>query len=459
MRLQASYFTWFAVLWGVCAASAAGQMLRLRTAADDSQKAPRQVVAWGDGGDFTASIPAPATVIHGSPRDRVTLGELEQLALTSNPTHAQAERRVSALRGKYVQSGLYPNPVIGYSGEEMGDDGRAGLQGGFIGQEVVTAGKLRLNRAVVSHEIARAMQELEIQRRRIINDVRAAAYRVMVATRTVRLQEELSRISDADTKAAEQLFRAREVSRVDVLQARIEANATRLKLENARNDYRSAWRRLTAVIGIPDMEPAELEDRLEDQPPAMTWEGSVSRLLAHSPEMARAHAEVERARCAVSRALAGRVPNIDLEAAALYNHGPEDPVASVRFAVPLQLYDRNQGNIHEAHAELAAARKEVRRVELALQDRLSEAFRRYQNARQQVRQYRDKILPDAGEALEMVQQGYSQGEFGYLELLTTQRTYFQSQLDYVASLQTLWESRVQVEGLLLTGALDRPGDA
>ena len=41
-------------------------------------------------------------------------------------TLAQAAARVEALRGEWVQSGLYPNPRVGYQGLEIGDDGRAG---------------------------------------------------------------------------------------------------------------------------------------------------------------------------------------------------------------------------------------------------------------------------------------------------------------------------------------------
>jgi cobalt-zinc-cadmium efflux system outer membrane protein len=387
----------------------------------------------------------------------ITLAELEQIALGNNPTLAQATRRVHALRGKHVQSGLYPNPVIGYVGEEVGDEGRGGQQGAFFRQEIVTAEKLRLNRAVVSHEIAKAQQDLEIQRRRVINDVRAAAYELLVAQRTVKLDEQLVRIGDEGTKVAEQLLEAKEVSRADVLQARIEANSARLQLDNARNDHQSAWQKLALVIGVPGTEPAPLEDRLEETLPEWTWQESVSRLMADSPELARAYAEVERAQCALARECAGRVPNFEVEAGARYNNASEDTVATVRVAVPLQLFNRNQGNIQRAQGELAAARQNVRRAELSLQYRLADAFRQYVNALQQVRRYRDEILPDARESLDLVRQGYRQGEFGYLELLTAQRTYFRVNLAYVESLRTVWIGSTRIEGMLLTGGLDEPG--
>jgi cobalt-zinc-cadmium efflux system outer membrane protein len=131
--------------------------------------------------------------------------------------------------------------------------------------------------------------------------------------------------------------------------------------------------------------------------------------------------------------------------------------ASIAVGVPLQIFDRNQGNIAKAHAELAAARREVRRVELSLQDRLAEVFRQYVNARKQAAQYKTRILPDAQSSLELIREGYQQGEFGYLELLTAQRTYFRVNLAHLESLRRLWTGAVQIEGLLLTGALESPG--
>ena len=63
------------------------------------------------------------------------------MALGRNPTLAQAAAQIAAAQGRHVQAGLYPNPVAGYMGSEMGNSGRAGQQGGFVSQEVVTAGK------------------------------------------------------------------------------------------------------------------------------------------------------------------------------------------------------------------------------------------------------------------------------------------------------------------------------
>src|SRR5262245_37658920 len=47
------------------------------------------------------------------------LEDLERMALQNNPTAAQAEAAIRAAEGRRVQAGLMPNPIIGYSGEEL----------------------------------------------------------------------------------------------------------------------------------------------------------------------------------------------------------------------------------------------------------------------------------------------------------------------------------------------------
>ena len=75
------------------------------------------------------------------------LEALLALARTRTPDLAAAAARVEEARGRMVQAGLYPNPTVGYSGNQINDGpGTAGQQGGFISQDVVTGGKLRIAR-------------------------------------------------------------------------------------------------------------------------------------------------------------------------------------------------------------------------------------------------------------------------------------------------------------------------
>jgi cobalt-zinc-cadmium efflux system outer membrane protein len=388
------------------------------------------------------------------PLGGLTLSDLEHTALRNNPTLAQARARVQAARGVWQQVGLYPNPVAGYSAEEMGDDGTAGKQGAFVGQEFVTGGKRQLSRAVAGQEVARLEQEWAAQQFRVLTDVRTTFYDALVAQRTVELADRLVKVADEGLRAAEALLKAKEASRVDLLQARVEANTARILLEDAQNRHQGAWRRLAAVVGMPDMAPGPLAGNVEDVGLPLRWEDALSRVLSESPELAAAAARVRAARWATERARVEWVPNVEVEAAVHHDNATGDDVVGTRVALPLPLFNRNQGNIVAADARLVAAQRGLERVRLSLQNRLAEVFRRYANAGQQVEKYRGTILPDAKETLDLMTAGYRQGEFSYLNLLTAQRTYFQSNLAYLESLLELKSARAQIEGLLLTGSLN-----
>jgi len=50
---------------------------------------------------------------------KYTLAQLERMALAANRTLAEAEAEVRAAEGKRLQAGLYPNPRVGFQGEEL----------------------------------------------------------------------------------------------------------------------------------------------------------------------------------------------------------------------------------------------------------------------------------------------------------------------------------------------------
>jgi len=391
------------------------------------------------------------------PRDGWTLAELEQMALAQNPTLAKARAQVQAAQGHCLQAGLYPNPVAGYSEEEVGDEGTAGKQGGFVAQEFVTGGKLRLDQAVASREVQRRRQLWASQQFRVLTDVRVRFYDVLVAQRRLEITRRLVDIAQQSIETTESLLQAQEVSRVDLLQARVEADSAEAMQIGAEHQLQAAWRRLVAVVGLPQLPRKPLAGEADALPPAWTWEEALRRVMAQSPELSAAAAEVAKARCQLQRERVEWIPNIDLRAAVHHDNASGDDVAAVEVGIPLPLFDRNQGNITAACAELIAAQRDLERVRLELRSRLAETFERYATARQQVELYQRGILPNARQSLELVAGGYRQGEFGYLALLTAQRTFFQASLTHLVALKALRASQSEIDGLLLHGSLG-PGE-
>jgi len=396
---------------------------------------------------------APPSAPQPYVEEALTLEDLNRMALENNPTMVQARMVVRAAEGRYVQAGLYPNPVVGYAGGDMGLEGTSGQQGGILGQEFVTSGKLRKGRAVAAYEIQQARHGLEMQTWRVLTDVRSGYYEVLMAQKMIEINEELLRIGNEGQATTEKLQAAGEVSRVDVLQARIEAEQAKLGLVQARNDYRTAWRRLASVVGQPQMQPAPLAGDPVKDLPELSFEDALAQLMGQSPELSRAQAGVERAKAEVALQCAERVPNVEVGLWVKQDASVQEGLADVEVAMPLPIFNRNQGGIMEARAGLVAAHREVQRVELALEHGLADAFGVYVNARRRVEAYTGRILPDARESLKLVSDNYPE-QFGYLELLTAQRTFFSVNLEYLTALQELWARSIEIEGLLLSGSLE-----
>src|SRR5262249_21844114 len=124
-------------------------------------------------------VPAPNAAAHFPSGGRpLTLAALEAHALANHPTLAQAAARGGAARADAFQAGLWRNPVAGYLGSEIGNEGRAGQQGFFVSQEFVTGGKLQLSRQTALQVAQRREFELAAQRFRVLNDVRIQFYEV-----------------------------------------------------------------------------------------------------------------------------------------------------------------------------------------------------------------------------------------------------------------------------------------
>lgn len=385
----------------------------------------------------------------------LTLERLEEMALTGNPTICRAYAMVGAARGNWVQVGLKPNPSVGYEGQQLGSGGLAEQHGVLFSQEIPTGGKLRLNRAVAQGEILVAEHELAAQRQRVLTDVRIAYYQVLVAQRQMELAEELIRVSREGSQSVDALFRAREVGRVDVLQAQLEGEQAQILLQDARNRYDAAWRSLAAILGNPAFPPQPIIGDPSGPPRGIAFDETLARLQSLSPEISAAVAELDRARLAIDRARVQPIPNVTFQGLVNWqdNGIGGKPDGGVALSVPLPIFDKNQGAIMRAERQAAAARYGVSQVELDLQNRLAPVFEAYSNARNQVSRYRDAILPVAGESLTLTRQMYEAGETNYLGLLTAQRTFAQTNRNYLDAVLQLRTAEAEIEGLLLSGSL------
>jgi cobalt-zinc-cadmium efflux system outer membrane protein len=396
------------------------------------------------------------------------LEDLEQMALRANPTLAQAEAAIRAAEGRRVQAGLLPNPIVGYAAEELAFRaiGEKSEHLAFIEQTLPLGGKLKKSRAIAAQEKLQTEHGAAAQRQRILNGVRMLFYRALGAQQLVAVRTELAKLARDAVKVTGELFNVGQADRPDVAQIRIEAERAELDLIVAENEQAQVWLELGAVVGNPALQPTRLSGELEKGLPVLDPQTLLTQLLTNSPELKRAQAGIARAQATLSRAKAEVVPDLFLRGGFGYNRellekeipnaGRTGPEAQVEVGVRIPLFNRNQGGIAAATAELEIAAREVQRVELLLRTRFAAAYRSYLNALRIASQYEKQIVPNAQSAYDTYSKNFRGMAAAYPQVLIAQRTLFQVRADYVAALVDTWQNAVLLQGYLLSGALAAP---
>jgi outer membrane protein, heavy metal efflux system len=410
----------------------------------------------------TGSVPAwqPDTA---SPPSGLTLAELEQIALDNNPTLAQANAEIHAATARKLQSGLYPNPTIGYQGEQI----RGGIQGGgeqgfFVSQDIVLGGKLGLNRNIFEQQKKQAEAEAEEQRLRVINSVRTLYYRALAAQEMVDLRHKLAKLAEDAVETSRQLGNVGQADQPDVLEAEVEGEQAELAVVAAEQNQTRRWRELAATAGKPEMPLTPLAGNLEDMPEGDPdqW---MQAILEQSPAVKIAQLGVLKAQASLARAKREPVPNLqlrgglekNLELEAITNR----TIGLQGFAevgVQIPLFNRNQGGVGAARADIEGAQQEVQRVQLVLRERAAALLQNYATSRMTVERYRDHMIPRARKAYELYSKNYSGMAAAYPQVLIAQRTLFQLQTDYITVLDNLWANAIALKGFLLTDGLEAP---
>lgn len=394
----------------------------------------------------------------------VSLEQVERMAQETNPTLRQAQAEIRAAKARQQQAGLYPNPSVGYTGDEIrGGSVGGGKQGFFAQQTIVTAGKLGKSREVFGIEAKLAEIEAEEQRARVETAVKMAFLRVLAAQEWLDARRDLAKIAQDAAQTQKELMNTGQADETEVLAAEVEAQRMRMAARMQENTLREEWRSLAAVVGQPTLPLATVAGDLERGWPELNEEEAVETIAKQSPAVRIAETTAGRAQAVLARAQREPIPDILVRAGMEYNH---ETLGSVPWAkgwegiaeasIEVPLFNRNQGNIAAARADIDRAQQEKTRVALTLRERAATVVDEYANARLMAVEYRDGILPSSRKAYGLLVEKYGQMLASYPRVLEAQRKLYELQLEYIAALEGVWTNGLALQGYLLTDGLEAP---
>lgn len=411
-------------------------------------------------------MPVPDLLKEAMSRRALGLRDFEAMAATSNPTLRQADdlSRSSAERAK--QAGLYPNPSVGYEGDQIrGGSYGGGEQGAFVQQTIVLGGKLGLRQRVYQEQHREDEMGAAEQRERVTGEVAQSFYATLAAQDTVEVRRNLLKLSLDAVQTAHQLANVGQADAPDVLQSEVEAEQAQMDYTTAQRMFIQQFRSLAALVGNPQLPLTKVEGNLE-QTPAIDAVHVMDLMLQNSPEVKRAQQAVSVAEAQLKSARREAVPDLTLRAGLQQNYEPTNqagrPVGLQGFgigSVTLPIFNRNQGNVQAAKAELERAQSEIGRVRLSLRQAAEPMVQSYLANQAQAERYKNQMIPRASRAYRLYLNRYRAMAAAYPEVIVSQRTLFQLQISYIRTLQNLWMNAVALQHFTLTGGLAAPTPA
>jgi outer membrane protein TolC len=241
---------------------------------------------------------------------------------------------------------------------------------------------------------------------------------------------------------------------IDVLQFQTSVNSAALIYKQTENNRNSKWQNLVSIAGMPDLPYQPVRGSLIDHSPQRNWQTTWIQFQNASPQLELAKVKIERAKSKLTREKAEQISNVNVIFSLAYDVPAKTKVPFVGIGVPLKTFDKNQGNIAKAAAEVAVTNREMDRLTLSFYKRLADVFCKYDNACELIRVYEKSIIPDSFEAMRQIGEDYCKGKMTYHELYAQRQFVVQVLLQYIEALKTKVVSTTLIDGMLLEGTLE-----
>jgi cobalt-zinc-cadmium efflux system outer membrane protein len=387
----------------------------------------------------------------------LTLNNSLQRALASNPKLVAADRDIGIAAGRYKQAGAIPNPELLFelddafgTGNFRGLDSAQTLIG--LGQLIELGGKREARVAVGAAEFQSARWQREAVRLEILSDTAVAFFNILGGQRKIQIFDEQITALDRLTPLLQRRVDSGASSPGEIARARAAADLVRAERERTRTSLAIARRELAVLMGSPAVDFSSAIGDLSQVGRLPPFE-SLLRQLEKNPQLIRWTAIRAQRDAELLSARLKPIPDVRVEVAwkNIREHtelgNRSDQAFRLGAAIPIPVWDQNLGNIAAAQEERLKVEAERSAGKAALILTLAKAYDTQSGAVREIEIIRASALPNARQAVETFESGYSQGRFTLLEVLDAQNTATQVALREQEALISFHTSVAIIQGL------------
>ncbi len=435
----------------------------------------------------------------------LTVEELVQLALESNPQPAIARANVEAARQRAGSLRSLPNPILqivpGFTGSEEARDEEI-----IVSQSIDLFGQRKAQRRVLEAEARRAAAESTLITRGLIVEVKNAAANLFAAQEAENLGQAQVAVAQAFRDAAARRAELGDVPLVQVQRAELELLRVRNELNTAQAERLARSAVVNQLIGqapetplrvslslspaladllrlrgtevvpsqansasLPNISAGavpstEIPEGIKSLQPSVgassqagseavgrtifSQRGALISSLINRPDIVGAEATLAARRAQIDAISRQRLPQVELQARRSSVTGSGTIAMRAVITTPLFDFGSIKGEKRAAEAEVRAQEATVTLLRSQAAAQVEQALVRLDQQRTTVERYRNGIVPQTLDLLRKTQIGFAQGATSYLEVLEAQRTLRTIQTEYLQALVGVRTSEAQLESAL-----------
>lgn len=356
--------------------------------------------------------------------DGLSESELVAVALTLNPGLKAKRLEIGAAEALLITAGVWPNPEIGVGWRPgLGIAPGYALDAEFL-FELLAPGERQARVDVAMAEIDSARADVVAAEWRLVSQTRRQWLAVVAAEKMAELLGQEAALRD---QVVAHLKRRRELgegTELEVATAELERAQAQRDLRLAGAEVEALRRRLNGILGLPPHHQLSLTD--SEKPLTITLFDELSeeeldrRLLAGRFELRALESSYQQAEHELRLAIAQQYPRLRIGPS--FGHEPDGTdYLGLGIALPIPLFDRNQGEIAEKLSLRARRRAEYVATLHSLRSAAHDSQARLQRAKSEVATQEGELLPVLTRTTSLFERAFSARDISILEWVTARQ--------------------------------------
>lgn len=403
---------------------------------------------------YTSALVLFALQPHSANAETLDKQTAFERALQNNPTYMAALAEIDAADGSRLQASLMPNPNAVLDIENFaGDDDQEGFDGAEITvgiEQTIEIGGKRQNRTDVADFTYKITQEQANARAlSLLAETDYAFVRLAIAQERIVLAGKRLGLADKTHAIVKKRVGVAKAADIQHTKADIEQAAAEVEKRKAEKELVTAQNDLARLLGVMETTDLNVENNLSALPELIDKEALLGSLKNTAQYKTQELTKLQ-SRSALDLARSQGVPNPTFGLGVRRFNDNDSTALVAGLSFPLPVFDRNQGGIIEAKANMIKADAESYAAGLSLRQSAIQAWENLASSLEETSRYQNEIIPSARKAYSQADDGYGRGAFTFLDLLDSQRTLYEVQEARLDSLLNVYEAKAQTDFLMGT---------